>query len=1195
MGRITLNPKQREASETFDRNMVVRAGAGCGKTATLVWRYINILKQGLAEVGEIAAITFTEKAANELKGRIHDQLRALFEAESPGPGRNLWRRRLWAAESAHIGTIHGFCTDILREFPIQAGVAPGFAMAERSDAAELVSKAARDAVFDAVTAGDASAVWAVERFGLDRLVSMLEAAISKRERIASALDGFRSDSSAASDLAGQLRKCAAQGAAALAVQRLMSKRFTKAVSVLESHPGPPKDVIELKRAAFIAAYEASLSSESNDIADTVNALAGVIGNLRGGSGKLWGSGPFKKVKAALKMIRDILSECKSLLTNVDGEDWPARALEMERFIGLHNAAVAKYREAKRARGVLDFDDLLIKTRDLLRDNPDVAALVAGYYRFILVDEFQDTDHVQAEIIRALTSPGAGGASGRANLFVVGDAEQSIYRFRGAEVEVFSGLRADYQKSGEGEATTLAGNYRSLPHILGFVNVLFGRLIHAGSGGVGSPASHTPLEAKRGRGTPGGGRVEIILARSARKGDMTRARQAEARVIASRVKEIISTGIPPVWEKGDDSGEVPRPPRLGDIAVLLRSMSSVEVYERALRDAGIPYHTVAGSTFYKRQEVKDLVNLLRFVVDSDDTLSLAGALRSPLFAVSDDLLAQLARSAFLNDYFDGLEPDAPETADLAAFRRAVDLVGRLRLVKDRVPVRTIIDIILDETGFPAALSMLYSGDRRTRNVYRLRDAAAAFDASGQGGLLEFVRRVGALEQKEERESEAILEKDEADVVRIMTVHAAKGLEFPIVIVADMGRQRAGGGSRRGAGLLVDRRLGLALPALDDETGAYRTLVSQIDKACDDAEEKRIFFVAATRARDHLILSGAVSGSGPGAPKGWAKDVLDALEIDLDEPGDYPFDGFTVEYSTPGESILGARRSRGADLSRLQESLVAGEAISGDSLPNEDALAAHVEDLGAGFEGLGIFTATAIADFSRCPLRYEFVHLRRLPGDWILEDRGDGRVVAGHVIGTLLHEVLEKARGTEPLADVFNRIIHSRGEYARNAGALRAECLPILSAFEQSRFYKRLSRAGGERELSFSMILGDFILEGKIDRYAPGEIIDFKSDSISADEVPLYAEGYRAQMDVYALAAWRLTGRAPERVTLYFLRPGVEVNWDYANEGLAQARGRVLAAVEAIRKGPPYAARPEDDCRCEYKNLCRVIAARRSTRV
>ncbi|MCD6404553.1 MAG: PD-(D/E)XK nuclease family protein [Planctomycetes bacterium] len=302
----------------------------------------------------------------------------------------------------------------------------------------------------------------------------------------------------------------------------------------------------------------------------------------------------------------------------------------------------------------------------------------------------------------------------------------------------------------------------------------------------------------------------------------------------------------------------------------------------------------------------------------------------------------------------------------------------------------------------------------------------------------------------------------------------------------------------------------------------------------------------------------------------------------------------DYSPLDEGSSGARRLPAGDLSRLRERLVAGETISGDGLSDEDALAARVGELGAGLEGLDIFTATEIADFSRCPLRYEFAHLRRLPGDWILEEREEGgQAVAGHVVGTLLHEVLERARRGEPLAKALDRILRGRGEYARNAEALRAECLPILAALEQSRFYERLSALGGERELSFSVFLEGIIFEGKIDRYAPDEIIDFKSDSISADEAPVYAEGYRAQMDVYALAAWRLTGRVPGRVTLYFLRPGVEVGWDYAADGLAQAERRVLAAVEAIRKGPPYAARPEDDCRCEYKNLCRIIAARRST--
>ena len=242
----------------------------------------------------------------------------------------------------------------------------------------------------------------------------------------------------------------------------------------------------------------------------------------------------------------------------------------------------------------------------------------------------------------------------------------------------------------------------------------------------------------------------------------------------------------------------------------------------------------------------------------------------------------------------------------------------------------------------------------------------------------------------------------------------------------------------------------------------------------------------------------------------------------------------------------------------------------------------------------FTATELADFMRCGLRYELLHLRGLPADLILSESRASERPPGHVVGSLLHEVIEKARGREGLSAALDRVIASNAAYAPIASALRRECAPILARFEKTALAARILSPDARRERQFSFLLDEYLLEGKIDALAGGDIVDFKSDDIEPSEAAAHAEAYRSQMDLYALACERLTGKAPERVALYFLRPGIEIAWNYGAAGLEAAASRVRETIGLIQNGPPYATAAGDACRCEYQTLCRFIARRRATR-
>jgi ATP-dependent helicase/nuclease subunit A len=1175
MSEVTLTREQDEAARLLDRNVALTAGAGCGKTLTLVERFVNILKGG-AQVSEIAAITFTEKAANELKEKVHKRLRELALSEADAVTRERRRKDLAAIETAQIGTIHSFCAQILREFAVEANVDPAFGVGEEFEAQMLAEAAARDALFAAVNEGDPAARKLLERFEYGQLSLWLVESLSGQEETRRAEKRFAAEGKA-KDAAGALKAAAVGAAERVALAAITSQEFERAVSFLSGVEGDEDDKLEEKRKAFLAAHEEWRASKGSELADALEKMAEAVGELRGGSAKKWGI-DVKEVKVALKTVGDAAEGARARIEALLEDDWGLAASQMFDFLRLHKAALAHYTARKLREGILDFDDLVILTRDLVAQNGRVAEALAGRYRFILVDEFQDTDYVQYEIVAALSAKGA-------NLFVVGDREQSIYGFRGAQVEVFSGLVQEYASRGGGEVRRLSINHRAVRHVTEFVNVLFGRMMPAG-GGEGWRISHEPLRAER---SGAAARVEFIVAQS--DGDLDYSRRVEAGTIARRIKEIIETATPAVWAKDGDGKEAWRGARYSDIAILFRAMGSVGIYERELAAADIPYYTIAGSTYYTRQEVKDLISLLRFVVNADDTLALVAALRSPLFAVSDDLLATLACARPLGEYFGGGEAECGKGADAEAFRRAVETIARLRTLKDRVGAHEIVDAIFEATGYPAALSMLYLGRQKAANALKLRQAAAAFDARGAGTLEDFVRHVAELEVREARESEALVEDERSNVVRLMTIHNAKGLEFPIVIVADMGRKR---NARGGGGAFIDRELGICLPPPGEKKAGYYETATAAQKQREEEEEKRIFYVAATRARDHLILTGAARRQSQTMKvEGWAGEALDALEMPVEEAGDYEFGAVTVEYSCPSAPAGGARRQEPAILA-WRDRLVAGTRLpKGGGIDREAA--ARCRPLGAEAYERRRFTATELADFHRCPLRYELAHLRRLPADYILEDREEGGGPPAAVVGTLLHEVLEKARRREALSDALERVISGNASYSARGAQLRSDCLAVLERFEGSAFHRRVSGAVEQRrERQFSFLLGEYLIEGKMDLVVAGEVIDFKSDDVRAEDVRAYAEHYRTQMDVYALAYERLTGRTAQKVTLYFLRPGVEAGWEYGADGTRAAEARALATIKEILTGPPYEAVRDDSCRCEYKTLCGLVAGRRAAK-
>jgi ATP-dependent helicase/nuclease subunit A len=505
------------------------------------------------------------------------------------------------------------------------------------------------------------------------------------------------------------------------------------------------------------------------------------------------------------------------------------------------------------------------TLDLLRkipEGPRPGSVTDETIERLLVDEFQDTDPIQSEILERLAAPDP--LLGR--LFLVGDFKQSIYRFRGAQPEIFQHFRERFPAAGR---HALTENFRSVPEILHFVNALFASTF---------PGPETALSA-RVANVAGGDQpaVEFLWAAEPESSDAAgpkpsahERRTLEARWLARRLRQRLDAG----WKVRDRGTKEIREAHPGDVAFLFRAMTDVGPYESALDEEGFDYHTVGGAAFYVQQEVTDLINVLSTIEDPFDQVALAGALRSPFFCLSDDGLYWLTTARA--DLVEGLEHaqriDDLSDLDRRQACRARDLLMRWRGFKDREPIAALLDRVLDESGYEAALLGESLGARKRANARKLVRLARQFDQQRGLTLAAFVAKLRADLRRPPREEQASTTDEEGTSVRLMSIHQAKGLEFPIVVLPDLNRKppaRIDSTAFHAVlGPLVrpSRDPGSAPvastePAADASPRqslgwlAYQTL----EQREDEEESVRLFYVATTRARDALILSSAISAT------------------------------------------------------------------------------------------------------------------------------------------------------------------------------------------------------------------------------------------------------------------------------------------------------------------------------------------------
>ncbi len=1087
--------KQRDEAATWTRGPVlVEAGAGTGKTTLLVERILHLIRREGVRLDEIAAITFTRKATAQLKDRIRRRFLDVVAGEEDAATKARLQDALDNLESARISTIHGFALNILRAFSVEAGLRPDLGDVDEIEHDTRRDAAWRDWLTQALNSGDA------------RLRNFLELGfpVADLEKIRDAM----------LDLP-ELREHfpRSHGASPVEIRASIADAFDAWAEVgRHCVNDEDKALIQLEKAR---SWLEGLSGLSQTELLRELWSPGFKLNKRVGSPGNWGDST-EEGRENLKLFR---GEYDRFLQN------SAKIIAHEVLAGLVplvRGFVESFETEMREAGLLSYQDMLFLAAKLVRENPSVRGRIRESIRHFLVDEFQDTDPLQVELIFLLA--GSGDAADwrevrmeDAKLFMVGDPKQSIYRFRRADIAIYHDVREMIDHLPNGRLLRIKENFRSTPGVVDFVNEAFSRVIVHDSGNPDVQPEYVELMAHRESADPA-----VFLFKTKEDGDEPaesgrvneeQRRKNEAACLAAALRELVEDKR---VEITDTDKNARRPVSFGDVAVLFRARTGYAQFEDAFRGAGVPFITDGGYGFYDKFEVGAVVSVLSAVARPGDPLALAAALRSPLYGFSD---VETAR------YF--LKRQEPPKE----LREAVREICLLHEAKKDAGVRAILEEVYRRTGAFELFLASSGGEQRVANLSKLLDMAHEFAAGGRRGVDAFAAHLEAQYElgRDAREPEAFQDARGGEAVRLMTVHQAKGLEFPVVALADLEgkddqRSEARIANHERGNEAVDLHLGSGPRRLD--SAGYVSALER-EKGFHNAEIKRLWYVAATRAKDYLLwpesgFHGFMQSAGllEVETAGVIREAsASVLEVSPEEPRE-------------PESILrlgGAvfRPANGGSGSVAERRAVLDEKLKLLKKPVETPKPLAPSSLVKGFDEVEPAASTALYD-EDAPQDIE-VH------------------AGGTAFGSLVHVIL--ARLDPPDVACLERLRDESVACARTLGlsledAGHAMGL-IRDSMEEGRILARAAAATKRwRELSFTFELDGRVLRGAIDLVFEEDgkltLVDFKTDKVEAGEAEKKASFYLNQGGAYVMGLEAATGLEVGELVFSFLRPGVDVS-------------------------------------------------------
>lgn len=1196
-----LTDSQKKCVEIMDRDLCVVAGPGSGKTCVLVERFTNLVTEHKVSINEILTLTFSDKAANEMKRRAADS----FEEK----GMEKERQEI---EFAYLSTIHSFCYRLLRENAIEANIDPQFRVMDEFEAGRVKDQTLQHTLRK----------WAEEK-GLDtflndiswkqtgskksRLKSFRENLIMLYEKIRTTCVPI-SETVNTNDLSlnilntyDEIENLMIRINEVRSEDKVTDNTIAKIESILEywNASNLKKELEKLYKEKLPKKTNLSLSmlQEAKDIESLTK------GNVS------------KKAKEALSNLKNKLKELSGLLV----EDYSTR-IKMALRDFLMNFDTA-YSERKRAESLIDFTDLEAKTIELLKNKKQIAKEIKQKFRHILVDEFQDISRLEKTLIDLIRSED--------NLFIVGDEKQSIYGFRNAEVEIFQ----DIQKDSDRESLiNLNENFRSRPQVLDLVNHIFDRLWsdtstdrEEGQDEITSTYSTQQLEAGAEFLEKPVPSIEIIVAEG---NDKTQARKWESMEIAKRIKEIVDKGEIKITNKREHERNI----SYRDIAILFRATTDIKLYEHSLSHLDVPYYVVSGKGFFNTTEITDLINLLKVIESPTDEINLAAVLKSPFVGIDEDALFRLADHAhnnnetrFLYQALDEvstikeIEPQSRER--IIQFRQ---FLNEVQGIKPRTSLWNLISFILKKTEFQSKMLLFSNGKQRYANLLKIVELCKNQENFEPLTLRDFIEIVEGYKFREIKESEAPVESEEDDVVKLITTHSAKGLEFPVVIVADVDRDN----NRPSDYFVYSRNHGLSFKILNPSTNEEERPLSY-ERINDESKEKelresrRLLFVAMTRAQEHLIISGGINKNRTKGDKdsgnwyGYISSTLGLSQNPKDNPEVIKLDD--IEQGQNSSQAVEIRHTRIKDenkppkegkkiklLTQYKKEIAACSQIKtpspaekiADTGKNILSTIAHTVDIDNSHY---VYSVTEILKFHFCPQLYYFNSILGLQGinerSWIEPDYTEGEdgsnlkddELPGHELGNIVHRVFKNYHFPEDNLKEYIKKELSVFRLDTNQDSIDRVANWVNSFYNSDIGKEIVSGKQHKRETSFIFNYRHNLIRGQIDLFYFNnegllKIIDYKANDITIDDIPEEVQYYQLQMQLYARALETIYDKKVDKTILYFLVPDKPVVVDTTEKACKELDSTLDDFFRAHKDGG-FKKLADQKCKwCEYEGIC-----------
>ena len=1192
---VAWTDEQQKVINVRDCNTLVSAAAGSGKTAVLVARILAMITDDHhpVDIDRLLVVTFTNAAAAEMRERIRDSLEQRAEAE---PENMHLQRQLVLIHNARITTIHSFCLHVLRNHFQTIGLDPSFRVADTGEVLLLEQDAVKETVDRAYETAGEEYYEFLEVFTTGKSDQSVEQAILQLYHFALGQpwpSAWLEECRRMYEEKKPMEKQPWISRAEDDTKRLLSDmkdQILEALKISEEPDGPYP-----YRKALESDLEMIKALQGNE---DFRSFAEAFQNM--GSFSRLGTKKDESISEAKKrLVQSIRNEVKDGLTALRQryyydsissmeEEFEKSGVTVRVLTSLTRSFMERLAEKKAEKNILDFGDLehlalriLVEERDG-KNVPTAAALeYAETFREIMIDEYQDSNLVQELILQSVSGRG----KGEANLFMVGDVKQSIYRFRLARPELFLEKYKTYRQAesiaGEGSLPCcridLHRNFRSRPQVLESVNYIFRQIMTENPGGIvyDKDAALYPGAVFSEGNDPGFTSTEVLLLETAG----TEKQREEARLVGQRIREVV--GREKVWDKELESY---RPARYGDIVILQRAVSGwAETFGEVLSDMGIPCFTGSQKGYFSTVEVRTVLSYLRILDNPIQDIPLAAVLRSPIGKITDEELAKIRIFSKQRSYYDCCLEYRREGPDEVLKKKLDEFFGtyeRLRKKCGHTPVHLLLWELLEVTGYGEYAAALPAGRQRTANLDMLVEKAIAYEATSYRGLYHFVRYIDNLKKGEVDYGEANIGTEAENTVRIMSIHKSKGLEFPIVFVSGMGKQFNEMDIR--SRIVMDPDMGIACDCVDAGQRTRRAtlpkkIIQQKLGTENLGEELRVLYVAMTRAKEKLILTGTVTDiqgkmeqwhraascqgetlsysclSSPSSCLDWIMPALlrhPAAASALFESG-LELPETTVRES--GEFFIRLVKDSEIEEERILDA--SSEHILLDALLDPDMDACKDEKTRAYLEKVfssgypygedadipGKVSVSELKKLSHIPEEedYEEIYREETVIPLIPGFREEKALIAGAARGTVYHRFMENLDFSkkDELEIQLEELI-SCGKMSREEGA--AVDLEDIRRFLRSESGKRMEQAAlkGQLYRERPFVLGvpadsirsgwssreTVLIQGIIDACFIEDgrmvVLDYKTDRVS--EPRELADKYGAQLDYYALALERLTG-------------------------------------------------------------------------